>query len=162
MLVLYGTKFYGRTDEVPGRFYVATKFQHLYALPLVPLGSYLVLIGPEEDRLLPLGFSFKSLALAWIRAIAILAFIPCFMMALMQLRHISSDGIGREFWLYGPIAAALAAIFYYATSGARRWATKERAIAVAEMAGMGDDAVRQLEGDKPATASASTPHLGGM
>lgn len=40
--IRYGTAFYGKSDIVPGLFYVATKFIHFYGIPLIPYGSALV------------------------------------------------------------------------------------------------------------------------
>src|SRR5437762_2645960 len=43
MLLVWGSKLYGRVDDVPGMFYVATRFGHLWYLPLIPMGSFVVL-----------------------------------------------------------------------------------------------------------------------
>ena len=83
MILVWGSRIYGKTDEVPGMFYVGTKFGHLWFFPLIPLGSYLVLPDSKgEEQATKLSFSFKSFALAWLRAaslvIGALAFIRGF------------------------------------------------------------------------------------
>jgi hypothetical protein len=59
MIVFYGSRLYGRVDEAPGLFHVATMFCHLWFLPLVPLRSYLVLRREGrafERKPIPLSF----------------------------------------------------------------------------------------------------------
>ncbi len=65
MIVFYGTQLYGKVDKVPMLGHVATSFFYIQFLPLIPLGSYLVL---EDGRgQISVGFSFKSLLIAWLR-----------------------------------------------------------------------------------------------
>jgi hypothetical protein len=61
MIILHGTRLYGKVDQVPGLFHVATQFFYLQYLPLIPLGSYLVLHGTEKDDG---GFSGRKLRLS--------------------------------------------------------------------------------------------------
>jgi len=83
MIVVWGSKLYGKTDEVPGIFHVATKFWHLWYLPLIPMGTCLVLDETsDESRGVRIPFSYKSVLLAWGRAAAIvlavfLGFLAC-------------------------------------------------------------------------------------
>ena len=44
MIIVWGTKLYGKVDEVPGMFHVATRFFHLWYIPLVPLSSAVTMI----------------------------------------------------------------------------------------------------------------------
>jgi hypothetical protein len=50
MIVIYGTNLYGRVDHVGGAYHVATRFAHLYYLPLIPLGSWLIVNETESDN----------------------------------------------------------------------------------------------------------------
>ncbi|MEZ6144949.1 MAG: hypothetical protein R3B91_05820 [Planctomycetaceae bacterium] len=43
MIIIWGSGLYGRTDEVPGLGHVATKFGHLWYIPLIPTGSHFVI-----------------------------------------------------------------------------------------------------------------------
>jgi hypothetical protein len=76
----YGTRLFGKVDQVPGAFYVATKFFHVACIPLVPLESALVLEGTEEEGFVTStyqGFSIplsgKSVLYAWGRVPLFLA-----------------------------------------------------------------------------------------
>ena len=74
MIIYYGTRLFGKVDQIDGTdVHVATKFFHIYFIPLIPLGSTLVLSKTDDGwRGLPHPFSFKSLLAAWGR----LACIP--------------------------------------------------------------------------------------
>ncbi len=61
MILIWGQKLYGKCERVPGEFYVATKFFHLWYIPLIPLGSWVVLEGSEVDD----GWSGTSTPLSW-------------------------------------------------------------------------------------------------
>jgi hypothetical protein len=77
-----GVRLAGKVDHLPGAFFVATRFFHLGPLPLVPLGSWLVIEGAGRspaggtalrDRLpgLPVPWSLRSVAWAWGRALLV-------------------------------------------------------------------------------------------
>lgn len=71
--VVYGTRLYGKTDQVPGFFHVATKFAHVQYLPLIPYGSYVVVsTNGDSFRGVPIPLSGKSVMLAWARAFTLL------------------------------------------------------------------------------------------
>lgn len=89
MIIIWGSKMYGQTDEVPGLFHVATQFGHLYWVPLIPLGSYLVF--PDSDNMASLPLSGKSVLLAWLRAGLMLVII---VLLFMTLGSLSDKGAG--------------------------------------------------------------------
>jgi hypothetical protein len=79
-----GVDLFGHVDSVPGMFYVATRCHHVWFLPLVPTGSWLVIDGSETTfekenwwdrtergsfRGIPIPFSAKSYATAWLRVL---------------------------------------------------------------------------------------------
>jgi hypothetical protein len=39
MIIVWGSRLYGKVDAVPGLFHVATRFGHIWYLPLIPMGS---------------------------------------------------------------------------------------------------------------------------
>jgi hypothetical protein len=41
-MIIFGTRLFGKVDQVPGVGYVATRFFHIDYLPLVPSQSWLV------------------------------------------------------------------------------------------------------------------------
>ncbi len=67
MIFIYGTRVYGRVDRVPGFFHVVTRFDHLWYLPLIPRGSFLIQENLGKEFGLPLPLSFKSILMSWVR-----------------------------------------------------------------------------------------------
>lgn len=60
----------GRVDQVPGTCYVATRFFHLYYVPLIPLSSWVIVHGSENSagfkgQQIPL--SMKSVMFGWLQ-----------------------------------------------------------------------------------------------
>jgi len=70
MLLIFGSSNYGKTDHLPGLFYVKTKFYHLWWIPLLPVQSILYLDDGTETTGAEVGFRWKSVATAWLRTIA--------------------------------------------------------------------------------------------
>lgn len=71
MLLITGQRMCGRVDHVPGTCYVATRFLHLYYVPLIPLSSWVIRQGTEKLS----GFdgqqirmSIKSVLFGWLQA----------------------------------------------------------------------------------------------
>jgi hypothetical protein len=70
---------YGKCDIVPGEFFVATEFQHIAWLPIIPIQSWVIIDGSIQsyDDLVdsfkltwegvPIRFSVKSFFVAWVR-----------------------------------------------------------------------------------------------
>ena len=77
MVIVWGSRLYGKVDVVPGLFHVATKFGHLWYIPLIPMGSCVVLSQDGSGwRGVPISLSLKSVLMAWAR-------IGLFIMALI-------------------------------------------------------------------------------
>ncbi len=75
MIIMFGTRLYGKVDRVPGLFYVASHFAYLNYVPLFPTGSYLVFEGSESGeqfRGVPLGINGKSVMFGYLRAVSLL------------------------------------------------------------------------------------------
>lgn len=106
MLFLGGTNFYGKIDRVPGLFYVATRFSHVFYVPLIPMGTHLVvddaqnasakslgfLLGGQKFRSVRLGFSLKSLLYAWAK----LALVLLIVLAVYDLWKLWSFGVSYQ------------------------------------------------------------------
>jgi len=78
MVIVWGTTHAGKVDEVPGgMFHVVTRFGHLYYIPLIPTGSFVVLEknadGGFSGAEIPL--SGKSMLAGWIRGGSLVAMI---------------------------------------------------------------------------------------
>lgn len=68
MVIVWGSSLYGKVDTVPGLCHVATKFGHLWYIPLIPMGSWIVLSQDGNGwQGKEVGFSFKSFLMAWFR-----------------------------------------------------------------------------------------------
>src|SRR5688572_6535514 len=134
-MIVFGARMYGRVDEVPGLFYVATQFFHIYYLPLVPMGSRLVLASDSKNPLvMPIAFSFKSLAIAWLRAF--MAFLVLLFGCLALVIALESHPVRRAgWWPFALAAAAVALVWAYTYFGKPfRRASYKRALLIAERA----------------------------
>ena len=75
-MIYFGTRLFGMVHLVPGRFYVSTKFLHIFFVPLIPLGSWVVIKESDhgwEGR--PIGVSVLSILMAWFRAALVLGYL---------------------------------------------------------------------------------------
>ncbi len=68
MFIVWGSRFYGKTDVVPGLCHVATRFGHLWFISLIPLESAAVIEENSDGwRGARIPMSLKSVLLGWIR-----------------------------------------------------------------------------------------------
>lgn len=77
-MIIYGTRLFGKCDEIPGAGHVATQFFHVYFLPLIPMGSHFVIEGSKSGsqyKAIPLSLSWRSIGFAWLRASAALGLL---------------------------------------------------------------------------------------
>ncbi|MEM7234280.1 MAG: hypothetical protein AAF517_19030 [Planctomycetota bacterium] len=73
-MIIFGTRNYGKTDNIADSFHVSTRFFHIWFVPLLPLGSYLMAeTTDDEDWGISVPFSFKSTLLGWARFPALIA-----------------------------------------------------------------------------------------
>lgn len=143
MVVIWGSGMYGKVDEVPGVCHVATRFGHLYYVPLIPLGSFAVISQNGDDiqgASLPL--SFKSIITAWLRAAlviggAILVIMGCTMAASDEL----ASGVGM---IVCGVAAWVLFYFTYRWSFFRQ-AGYERAVQIGQRLGLNPEGMVMLE-----------------
>lgn len=68
MFIIFGSRAFGKVDQVPGVCHVATKFAHVQYIPLIPTGTYAIF---DDEHAVKIQFSIKSAATAWFRAIAV-------------------------------------------------------------------------------------------
>ena len=133
MILIWGSTFYGKTDEVPGLFHVATRFGHLWYIPLIPLGSYLLLQdGGDESHGVQVPFSFKSLALGWLRAGTVLLAI----FALIGGIATAQEGGGWS--LFGTAGLAVAGFVVLKFGRAFRHASYDRATELEQLIGLSE------------------------
>jgi len=85
-MIYFGTRLFGMVHLVPGRFYVSTKFLHIFLVPLIPLGSWIV--TKESDRGWegrPIGISVYSILMAWIRTALVLSYLGIAVMMFVRI-----------------------------------------------------------------------------
>jgi len=139
-MFVFGTKFFGRIQYVPGLFYIATKFIHIFFLPLIPLGTYFVFEGSArhdykggKDQIStlvkPVPFDIKSVLMAWLRTVLVVAIVVSAVQAV-------SSGLAGPATIVA-IAAALLLHLSYVLSRAG----VEKAIELGQKAGFSDDIV---------------------
>lgn len=134
MVIIWGSGLYGKVDEVPQLCHVATRFGHLYYIPLIPLGTYAVFEKNGDDfsgAALPL--SFKSILVAWLRAGLIVGAVAAGIFGFINFaeRH-QVDGIAGV--LLAAIAMGLFIGSYYWSVITR--ANYSRAVQIAERCGI--------------------------
>ena len=65
-----GTKLFGRVDDVDEGRYVATRFHHLFGVPLAYQGTYLITgTGGQEFQGVRIPLSWKSIGFAYLRTV---------------------------------------------------------------------------------------------
>jgi hypothetical protein len=85
--VRYGTRLSGKVDSFAGS-YLATRFFHIYYVPLIPLSSWLVLGGDGANtRALPTALDLRSIAAAYLRGVGSLVAL---VWSLQMLSYFSS------------------------------------------------------------------------
>ena len=141
MVIVYGSRLMGRVDRVPGMFHVATRFGHVYYLPLIPLQSFIVLSeNGDQFQGVPIPMSGKSILFAWARAILFLMTITSALVAVMAVtdKHMQATG---------PVLFAVACAAAFALLMWFRGCTHagcNRALMLAEKAGFNAAGLEQL------------------
>jgi len=93
MIVVFGSTLYGKVQAVPGVCHVATRFLHLFFVPLFPTGSWLVIDkrlraeASAEAIKLP-AMHWGSVALGWLRFFLVVAL---FVLTVIAATKISLD-----------------------------------------------------------------------
>ncbi len=149
MVIIWGSRLMGKVDVVPGLFHVATQFGHLNYLPLIPMGTYLVLSQDGNGfRGMPIGFSFKSMLMAWVRTgLFLVAVIASIIGAIA-----AGDGKTGE-WVT-PVAVAVATwtVFGMTWHRVASRASFQRACQLGELVGLNEEGfamLHQIYGEAP-------------
>ena len=141
MIFIWGSRYMGKCDLIPGVCYVKTRFGHLWYIPLIPLNSVIVISEMEGSiRGVPIPLNFKSILIAWTRAALLIA---SFAMTLRALTM--SDGGASEF-----LPALLVAITSWTLFGLtwHKWihrASLNRASVLAEKLQLNEDGFALLQ-----------------
>jgi hypothetical protein len=155
MLVFIGSKLYGKVDHVPGLFYVATKFVYFQFIPLVPVGSFVVMEGTEKEdgkfSGVSVGLSAKSILVAWLRTALVIGAILAPTSAIQELIAVA-QGRGDAAEFAGSIALTVGCIFGLWASYRFIRAGPIRALKLAGKAGVPPETVARFFVDDPAVA----------
>ncbi|MEA2753151.1 MAG: hypothetical protein QOI41_7294 [Myxococcales bacterium] len=102
MVIIYGTRFYGKVQAC-GRSHVGTQFVHLYYLPLIPIGTHLILEQNADGTYkgLKTAFSFRSMMAAYLRVWGPIAVIAAICIGMSALGDVSDE----------PLAMAVVGVF---------------------------------------------------
>jgi len=148
MILIWGSKFYGKVDELPGGPHVATRFGHLWYIPLIPMGSSLILAKQGSSiRHVPVGLSFKSVLTAWGQAALILLGILAVIVGvgMLSTQHGGRPDVGAAVILF--VAALLGFGGAWGLSRVRfiRRPSYVRAVSLAERAGYSEEGLIMIE-----------------
>ena len=133
-----GKRLFGKVDVVRGKYHVATLCWHFCYLPIVPLGTYLVLSEAMTGMItrfegIRIPFSAKSFVIAWIRSLLAAPFI-CSCIAgtatIMVDRHLNPGAKSSIFTIIASHGALLFAP--YLITGIGR-ASESRAVELASL-----------------------------
>lgn len=84
-MIIYGSSKYGKTDHLPGLFYVMTEFAHIYFVPLIPAQSWCILDNGSDNQGVAIRMSGKSVLVAYLRGVmsvaALVATASCIVLA---------------------------------------------------------------------------------
>ncbi len=109
MVIVWGQRMYGRVDRFAGS-HIATRFFHLYYLPLIPLSSWLVLEEQGDGKFvgLQLPLQARSVLFAWMRLASIGACIGAIAAVANAMNPGARGGIGDSIGAVIYAAAAIA------------------------------------------------------
>jgi hypothetical protein len=118
MIFIHGSRLYGKVDQVPGLFYVATMFFHVQFVPLVPYQSFVLLDLPKtggQGRGARIRLSGKSILFAWLRTACLVAGIALAVGTLVAAVELLQGHPGQRYEplvLLACLAAACFGVFW--------------------------------------------------
>lgn len=146
MVIIWGTTHAGKVDEVPGLFHVVTQFGHVYYIPLIPTGSYVVFekMNDGSFRGTPVGLSLKSWLVAWLRAGSILALLGSVLGTAIAIADAQRQPLG---WIAPVVLGVvpLAALILSYRLKMFTHASYERAVQLAQRVGLSDMGMLMIE-----------------
>jgi hypothetical protein len=153
MIIIYGSKLYGKVDVVPGLFHVETKFGHLWYIPLIPVESYVV-FGKSGENFngIKIPMSFKSICYAWLRAGTLVAAIVSLVMVLSESKNGPSEWVTPAIVGLSALATCLVLSFHKGSTHASR----QRAYQIGQKIGMSPEGyviLDQIYGPPPEEAN---------
>jgi len=87
-MIVFGVRLFGKTEIVPGVFFIATRFFHICFIPLLPMQSF-VILADGEGAALP-SLHWGSISMAWLRGLLFLGAVVLGFMAWDKLEQQAS------------------------------------------------------------------------
>jgi len=135
MVFIWGSRLMGKVDVVPGLFHVATQFGHLNYIPLIPMGTYLILTQDGSGfRGLRIALSFKSMLMAWVRVGLFLVAVIASILGAIEI----ANGKNQSWMMPVAIAAGGWTIFALTWHRVVSRASFRRACQLGELVGLND------------------------
>jgi hypothetical protein len=151
MIFIFGSRMYGKVDQVPGLFHVATQFAHVQFIPLVPIKSWLVIDSTVQGgrfRGVPLGWHGRSIFFAWLRFGSCIGGLLCVVLAVI----FGGDALnGRMDMMPAAVVCAVLAPLLFVLFGLSYKLSKAgptRALAHAKRCGIPPEVVAQFFADR--------------
>jgi len=143
MVIISGVRFAGKVDAVPRVGHVATRFFHLYWIPLIPVGTFLVTEEKDDDfKGFPLPLNGKSIFIGWLRTIGWVGLAAAVIAAFMAIGEKQYGWAGAAA-AAGVIAAGMLLALYRLTIFTR--ASYERALELGRQVGLPPEQLLMIE-----------------
>jgi hypothetical protein len=160
MFIHFGQSLFGKVDQVPGLFHVATKFFHLDFFPLIPTGSYLVVEQSHTPREIALPWKAKSILCAWLRlalmaGAACLSFFGAGMLIFVMLELADGRQVDRREMVPAVASAVSAIVLWSLLYGSYVFTRAKplRALELARLAGISPEELAHYFVDHPDLAA---------
>jgi hypothetical protein len=142
-MIHFGYALSGKVDQMPGGFYVATRFFEVSGLPVFPEQSYLVTTVDRKTGEwygTPIPLSAKSLRFAWVRAMLFYTTIFFAVSAIAFGGTWNTGAAGPIPFVFTLTVAILSPVCHYWTYVVSR-ASPLRALEVGQIAGIPPEAI---------------------
>lgn len=170
-MIIWGAHYVGKVDQVPGLFYLQTRFTHVFLVPVFPeqRGCYLVVEDKELARRAPehpgaqtaiggetlfpdesfrgylMARSWKSVGFGYLRGV--LGFLAAWCAFGSVILANDPNGRGQQVWWKGATVAAVSVVLLTGTYWLSR-ASRAKASMLAATVGIPEDEVARAFGER--------------
>lgn len=145
-MIILGARMFGKVDEVPGLFHVATRCAHIWYIPLLPMGGSMIMLEPVDKggRGVPIPLDTKSMLTAWLRGFLIAGAFVALIMGVKQIVDKPQNvPLGIGLICLAPLLAVGAVMMWKMRSITH--AKYERAVAIAQKVGFNEEGMVMIE-----------------
>src|SRR5262245_51790070 len=147
-MIIFGTRMFGKCDQVGNLFYIRTRFFHVWFIPLIPVQSYIVLAGSEDFsgfKGIPTSMSLKSVLFGWLRGgLTIAAIAGIFLATLAGFAYAENHDADHLIDLVFFAVVAAGSIFLYWLSVRFAKASYQRALELADQLGVSHELIEEV------------------